>query len=84
MFCALLGNQQIRLNLSNKKGQTALDTSEYKIPSVFFDDQVIYSFSLFLSTALDAKEINGDLCGLASPSFLFRLFRSVKQRYTLH
>ncbi|XP_044361928.1 protein ACCELERATED CELL DEATH 6-like [Triticum aestivum] len=39
MFCALLGNRQIRLNLSNKKRQTALDTSQYKIPSGFFDDQ---------------------------------------------
>ncbi|XP_048550618.1 protein ACCELERATED CELL DEATH 6-like isoform X1 [Triticum urartu] len=39
MFCALLGNRQIRLNLPNKKRQTALDMSQYKIPSGFFDDQ---------------------------------------------
>ena len=43
MFCALLGNQQIHLNISNKKGQTALDISQYKIPPGSFGDQVIYS-----------------------------------------
>uniref|UniRef100_A0ACD5WRY3 Uncharacterized protein n=2 Tax=Avena sativa TaxID=4498 RepID=A0ACD5WRY3_AVESA len=39
MFCALLANRQIHLNLSNKKGQTALDISRYKIPPGWFDDQ---------------------------------------------
>ncbi|XP_047083595.1 protein ACCELERATED CELL DEATH 6-like [Lolium rigidum] len=39
MFCALLGNRQIHLNISNKKGQTALDISRYKIPPGLFDDQ---------------------------------------------
>ncbi|KAM0922099.1 hypothetical protein ACQ4PT_006346 [Festuca glaucescens] len=39
MFCALLGNRQIHLNLSNKKGQTALDISRHKIPLGLFDDQ---------------------------------------------
>ncbi|KAM0922100.1 hypothetical protein ACQ4PT_006347 [Festuca glaucescens] len=39
MFCALLGNWQIHLNISNKKGQTALDISRYKIPPGLFDDQ---------------------------------------------
>uniref|UniRef100_A0ACD5TUA7 Uncharacterized protein n=1 Tax=Avena sativa TaxID=4498 RepID=A0ACD5TUA7_AVESA len=39
MFCTLLGNLQIHLNLSNKKGQTPLDISRYKIPLGLFDDQ---------------------------------------------
>jgi ankyrin repeat protein len=54
MFCAFLGNRQIHLNLSNKKGQTALDISRYKIPLGLFDDQVMYSI-LFIITFLDLK-----------------------------
>jgi ankyrin repeat protein len=47
MFCALLGNRQIHLNISNKKGQTALDISRYKIPPGLFDDQVNAFFFVF-------------------------------------
>ncbi|XP_062193518.1 protein ACCELERATED CELL DEATH 6-like [Phragmites australis] len=36
MFCALFGNRQVDLNLTNAKGQTPLDIAEYKIPPGLF------------------------------------------------
>ncbi|KQJ81813.1 hypothetical protein BRADI_5g03252v3 [Brachypodium distachyon] len=39
MFCALVGNRQIHLNLTNKKGQTPLDISRCEIPPGLFDDK---------------------------------------------
>uniref|UniRef100_A0A453AH55 PGG domain-containing protein n=1 Tax=Aegilops tauschii subsp. strangulata TaxID=200361 RepID=A0A453AH55_AEGTS len=39
MFRVLLRNQKVNLNISNKKGQTALDVSRYKIPPGLFNDQ---------------------------------------------
>uniref|UniRef100_A0ACD5TTX9 Uncharacterized protein n=1 Tax=Avena sativa TaxID=4498 RepID=A0ACD5TTX9_AVESA len=55
MFCALLGNRQIHLNLSNKKGQTALDISRYKIPPGWFDDQNSEAKIHFALKAVDAR-----------------------------
>ncbi|CAD6256995.1 unnamed protein product [Miscanthus lutarioriparius] len=36
MFCSLLGNPQVNLNLLNKKGETPLDIALYKLPKVEF------------------------------------------------
>ncbi|KAF7087294.1 hypothetical protein CFC21_090494 [Triticum aestivum] len=32
MFCSLLGNRQVQLNLKNEKGETPLDTTHHAIP----------------------------------------------------
>ncbi|CAL5080981.1 unnamed protein product [Urochloa decumbens] len=33
MFCSLLGNRQVHINIANKKGQTPLDIAWQKVPS---------------------------------------------------
>ena len=42
MFCPLLGNPQVNLNLPNNRGETPLDIAQYNLPErVFYNNQVI-------------------------------------------
>ena len=42
MFCPLLGNPQVNLNLPNNRGETPLDIAQYNLPkTVFYNIQVI-------------------------------------------
>ena len=42
MFCPLLGNPQVNLNLPNNRGETPLDIAQYNLPkTVFYNNQVI-------------------------------------------
>jgi ankyrin repeat protein len=48
MFCPLLGNPQVNLNLPNTRGETPLDIAESKIPEDgFYHKQVIHMLNLF-------------------------------------
>lgn len=48
MFCALLANPQVNLNLPNNRGETPLDIANYKIPKAgLFYNLVIRRFILF-------------------------------------
>jgi hypothetical protein len=52
MFCPLLGNPQVNLNLPNNRGETPLDIAEYKIPEDgLFYNQVIYGSLYFQASA---------------------------------
>jgi ankyrin repeat protein len=47
MFCYLLGNRQVNLNLVNRKGRTPLDIAQSKIPQGgLYSQQVINTFIL--------------------------------------
>lgn len=48
IFCALFGNRQVELSLTNGKGQTPLDTSTYKITQGLYYAQVLLSQDSFL------------------------------------
>ena len=48
MFCALLGNRQVNLNLTNEKGKTPLDIAHCSIPKGLHYNQVIYMHSHFI------------------------------------
>ena len=42
MFCPLLANPQVNLNLPNNRGETPLDIAQYNLPkTVFYNNQVI-------------------------------------------
>ena len=49
MFCPLLANPQVNLNLANNTGETPLEIAEYKIPEDPFYNQVICRLTLFSS-----------------------------------
>ncbi|XP_048534129.1 serine/threonine-protein phosphatase 6 regulatory ankyrin repeat subunit B-like isoform X1 [Triticum urartu] len=42
MFCSLLGNRQVQLNLKNEKGKTPLDTARHAIPKGIYVKGIIY------------------------------------------
>ena len=49
MFCALLGNRQVNLNLKNEKGETPLDIAGRKIPKGgLYSNQVTYMDNYFI------------------------------------
>jgi hypothetical protein len=58
MFCPLLANPQVNLNLPNSRGETPLDIAEYKIPKdggelILYNGLVIHSFYSILFSSLN-------------------------------
>jgi hypothetical protein len=49
MFCPLLGNPQVNLNLPNSRGETPLDIGEYKIREFHYGQVIIHALILFSS-----------------------------------
>ena len=52
MFCSLLGNRQVQLNLTNKKGETPLDIAYQNIPKGLHAYMVMYTVILLLGRSL--------------------------------
>jgi hypothetical protein len=76
MFCPLLANPQVNLNLPNSRGETPLDIAEYKIPEDgFYYPEVIHMFILFLNKT--------DILLLLS-FYLFCFCRIVMYKYAAH
>jgi ankyrin repeat protein len=76
IFCPLLANPQVNLNLPNSRGETPLDIAEYKIPEDgFYHTWVIHTLILFSNKT--------DILLLLS-FYLVCFCRRVKYKYVAH
>jgi hypothetical protein len=82
MFCPLLANPQVNLNLPNSRGETPLDITEYKIPEEgLFNGQVYNLWAHFIIKQGQTTDIFAPLisfylfcfCGIVTDKYATRL-----------
>jgi hypothetical protein len=76
MFCPLLANPQVNLNLPNSRGETPLDIAEYKIPEDGFYHAWVIHTLILLSNKTDIL--------LLLSFYLVCFCRTVKYKYVTH